>query len=186
MKKIVFLVFTMLITVVLAGQDVKVTSKAERKAQRKLEKEKIEKDMIVQTEKAIMSGNFVLKADQIRNKYGNMLMVNSTLNFVAVKGRDVYVQFGTESGMGYNGIGGITVKGNVVDYELTRDKKNSGYSLKLTTSGTFGFLTIYLRSNITGDIADARVQSNWGSTLIFSGDVVPITGSHIYKGSETY
>lgn len=186
MKKVLLLIITVLISFSLSGQETLSKSKAERKAERKLEKEKIEKEMMVNTEKAITTGHFVLKANQLRNKYGNVIMVNSSINFVAVKGRDVYVQFGTESGLGYNGVGGLTIRGTVTEYELTRDKSNSGYSLLLVTNGTFGSLTINIHSNVRGDIADAKVQSNWGSQLTFSGEIVPVVGSHVFQGAESY
>jgi len=184
MKKIVLLLAVTMISFSFVNQESTPKTRAERKTERKLAKEMMEKEMIINTEKAMMTGHFVLKADQIRNKYGRSAMVNPSTNFVAVKGRDVYVQFGTETGIGQNGIGGLTVRGTVNEYELTRDKENSGYSLLLTTSGTFGSLTISMHSNVTGDMAEARVSSNWGSQLVFSGEVVPVIGSHIYKGTE--
>ncbi len=186
MKKIVFFIAALMITMSLAAQESAPKSKAERKAERKENKEKMEKELAITTEKAIMSGNFVLKANQLRNKYGQMIMVSPTINFVAVKGRQVYVQFGTEAGIGYNGVGGLTLKGELTDFKMTRDKKYNGYTIMITTNGTNGSLTITVQSNVTGDNANARVQTNWGGQLNFVGEIVPIVGAEIFQGQESY
>jgi hypothetical protein len=186
MKKIVFVLTALLITITLTAQEQTPKSKAERKAERKERKEQIEKELTINTEKAIMMNQYVLKATQLRNKYGQMIMVNPTINFVAVKGKDVYVQFGTESGIGYNGVGGITFRGELTDSKLTRDQKHGGYSIQITTTGVTGTLTIFVQSNITGENADARVQSNWGGQLTFVGEIEPIKGRSFFKGQESY
>jgi hypothetical protein len=177
MKKIIIVLTALFMCVSVNAQETVQKTRAERKAERKELKEKREKESSKATEEAIASGNFVLKARELRDKYGRLVFVDPSLNFVAKRGNDAYVQFGVETGMGYNGIGGVTFKGKVSDYKIIRDKKHNGYSISFTTTGTYGTISVNIQSNVTGERADARVLTTWGDQLSFSGEIEQVLTS---------
>ena len=152
--------------------------------------QKKQKDALltVNTRMAIRSGQFVLKADQIRGRNGYMMHVDPTVNFVAVEGKDVYVQLASTSGIGFNGLGGITLRGRISSMDIDNEGKQGYFNLVLNAIGTGGNMTIVMNINKTGETATARVTTNWGNRVEFNGRLVPWTGTgkEVYKGREAF
>ncbi len=94
------------------------------------------------TAEALRSGTFVLKADRIRGRGGLLVNVDPTINFVAVEGKDAYVQVSPTYGYGLNGLGGVTLKGKVTSLDISQRKKHGSYNIIMNTMGTTGNLTI--------------------------------------------
>lgn len=186
MKTIALTVIALLLPLAGMAQYDEPLTKEDKKALKKLEKEQYEKMLIANTSESIKTKYFVLKADQIRGRGGDMINVNSNINFVAVEGEEAYVQMGSESGLGYNGVGGITVKGKITSFEATQKGKHGTFNIVMNTLSSSGNLTIMMNVNITGETASAVVSSNWGGRVEFNGYLVPLQGSKIHKGSETY
>ena len=184
MKKLLSTLTIILLTLSVTAQDEAPLTKQEKKMLRKEQKKQYEKMLEVNTAQAIQSGRYILKADQVRGRGGVYLPVNPTINFIAVEGKTVYVQLGSETGIGYNGVGGITLKGEMTSYKVEQDKGEGTYFIQINTTGSSGALTIMMHVNIRGDMTTATVRTNWGSRVDFSGDLVP-AGSHIFKGTES-
>jgi len=151
-------------------------TRAEKKAERKELKAKKAKELSATIDKAMKTGNYVVKADQIRDKYGRMIMVNSSSNFVAKRGNEAFVQFGPESGFGSIG-SGVAYKGTVSNYKMTRDEKNGYYQVYFIVNCNFGTITVNITTNPTGENAEARLQTSFGSPLSFNGVMVPVLSS---------
>lgn len=186
MKRIAAIVILLAITLAGMAQGQVPLTKEEKKILRKERKKQDEKMMTINTAQAVRSSQFILKADQVRGRGGLLFNVNPRINFVSVQGDEVYVQLGSDTGIGYNGVGGVTLKGKVTGYTIEQDKKNGTYYIQLNTMGTGGGLSISMHVNITGDMANAVVQTNWGSRVDFIGRVVPAGKLQVYKGTETY
>lgn len=186
MKTVAILAITLLLPFAGMAQYDEPLTKEEKKARKKQEKEQYEKMLIVNTAESIKARYFVLKADQIRGRGGNLINVNSNINFVAVEGEEAYVQMGSESGLGYNGVGGITVKGKITSFESAQKGKHGTYNIVMNTLSSTGNLTIMMNVNITGETASAVVSSNWGGRVEFNGYLVPLQGSKIHKGTESF
>ncbi|MDZ7635963.1 MAG: DUF4251 domain-containing protein [Bacteroidales bacterium] len=109
-------------------------------------------------------------------------------NFVAVEGKEAYFQMASVSGVGFNGLGGVTLKGRITSFEINQEKKHGSYTILMNTVGNGGNLTIVMKVNKTGEMASASVSSNHGSRIDLSGVLVPWTGTgaQIYKGREAY
>jgi len=161
-------------------------SKEEKKELKKEQKRQKEAILTRNTAEAINSNHFVLKADQIRGRGGFMINVDPMINFVAVQDDEAFVQLGSPTGMGYNGLGGITLRGKITSMNKSRDKKNGGYIISMNTMGPAGSLTIFIHVNITGEMATASVQSNWGSRVEFKGYLVPWEERDDFRGTETF
>ena len=170
-----------------AQQEVQL-SRQERKAIRQEQKKQEEAMLAHNTSAALQAGQFVLKADQLRSRTGLTVNVNPTINFIAVEGKDAYVQVASPSGVGLNGLGGVTLKGKITSMDISKSDKNGFYSISMNTMGNAGHLTIAMNVNRTGEIASATVMTNYGGRIEMNGELVPWTGTGktIYKGQERY
>lgn len=188
MKRIALSIAVLLFAIAASAQDQVHLTKQEKKALRQEQKRQSEIILTRNTSEALRSGRFVLKADQLRGRGGYLMSVNPTTNFVAVEGEEAYVQVASAAGIGYNGLGGVTLRGKITSFEIEQGKKHGSYSIVMNTMGTGGQLTIIMNVNKTGEMASASVSTNWGSRLEMNGVLVPWTGtgSKIYKGRETF
>jgi len=188
MKKIAASVILVLFTITAMAQDKVPLTRLEKKAMRVEKKKQTEVILTQTTAEALHSGCFVLKADQVRGRAGYVVYVNPTINFVAVEGKDAYVQLASTSGIGFNGLGGITLRGTITSFDLDQGNKHGGYNIVMNTIGPGGTLTIFMNINKTGEMASATVQNNWGSRVDMNGVLVPWTGTgtKIFKGQESF
>ncbi|MRR19324.1 DUF4251 domain-containing protein [bacterium] len=188
MKKIAASVVILLYAIAAAAQEEVPLTKQEKKALKEEQKRQNEAILATNTAEALKSGQFVLKANQLRGRGGSMMNVNPTTNFVAVEGKDAYFQMASFTGVGYNGLGGVTLKGRITSFEMNEGKKNGSYTITMNTIGNGGNLTIMMNINKTGEMASASVTSNTGNRIDMYGVLVPWTGTgtQIYKGKESY
>lgn len=188
MKKIAVSVIVLLFTIAVTGQDKGSLTKQERKALRLEEKNQREAALAMATAEALRSGNFVLKADRLRGRGGSMINVDPTINFVAVQGKEAFVQVAPSSGFGLNGLGGVTLRGRITSMDVEQGKRHGSYNIVMNTLGQAGNLTIFMNVNKTGQLASASVKTNWGSWVELNGYVVPWAGAgtRIHKGRETF
>lgn len=188
MKKILSIAMILLLAATAVAQAQVPLTRQEKKAMREEQKKQKEAVLAVNTDQAIRSGRFVLKADQIRVRNGYLIQSDPTINFVAVEGKDAYVQLASPSGMGFNGLGGITLRGKINSIDINRKGKNDFYNILINATGNAGNMTIVMSTSNTGEMATARVSTNWGSRIEFNGRLVPWTGTGkgVYKGRETF
>lgn len=174
--------------VFLFGQD--DSSSLSKKEQRQLAKEKRKAEQAAEDEKQreitelmIDYQRFVLEADYVAGKSGSRSPVSSTLNFVIVDSSKATLQLGSPWGMGINGVGGITVDGNVTRYEVNKreNKKGVSYNVTLYIMSSIGTYDIQMWVSQSGR-ADATVRGNVSGQLTYSGNLVPLSQSRIYKG----
>lgn len=188
MKTIAASLIIMLFAVAAAAQETAPLTKQEKKALKEEQKKQTEALLARNTAEALKSGRYVLKADQLRGRGGSMMSVNPTTNFVAVEGDEAYFQMASWSGIGYNGLGGVTLRGRITSYEMNQGKKHGSYTIVMNTVGNGANLRIVLNVSITGEMASASVTSNRGDRVDMNGILVPWTGTgaQIYKGRESY
>jgi hypothetical protein len=186
MKRLTASAIILLLTLAGVVQGQVPLSKEEKKELKKEQKRQKEAILTKNTAEAINSNHFVLKADQIRGRGGFMINVDPMINFVAVQDDEAFVQLGSPTGIGYNALGGITLRGKITSINKNRDKKNGGYIISMNTMGSAGSLTIFIHVNITGEMATASVQSNWGSQVEFNGYLVPWEERDVFRGTETF
>ena len=184
MKRIIFFLVAFILATPTFSQEL---SKKER---RKLEKEmKQEQQAEEAARKAelvnmmVIHQYFVLEADQLKDKRGNSVQVSSTINFIAADSISGVIQVGSNSYVGRNGVGGITVEGPLSNYIYTLNEENGYYNVTYdlrTNSGTY-----MVRMNISSNgRADAEVSSSWPGKLNYSGYIVPIATSRVYQGTS--
>lgn len=168
-------------------------SRKERRMQRKqerMERKKLEAERQEQRKEAIVNlaedKAFVLEADALFDRYMNRYnMVNNS--FIMLRGDQVVLQTATPGGHpGFNGMGGITMNGRLVDYEVDEGKKNRPVTVTAQVStvaaghGTIN-MTIGSDGNATGTFRD-----NWGNRITFTGRISDLQNSRVYEGMSLF
>ena len=151
MKKVLFLTALLLLgfTVTTLAQ----TSKEARAARREVLKKEREARRALEAQQdsisffkaieALKNGAFVLEADNVTFPNGITRYVSSTTNYVQVDNGDGIVQTAFSNfaySPGPNGLGGVTVEGNISGIEMKTDKDGNyfySYTIPLDESDVF-------------------------------------------------
>ena len=186
MKKIVLLLLLFTVTMVTESftQEKKMTRK-ERRALEKQKKAQLDSIYAIEIKQSIDEKKWVLEADRLSNKRGQTVNVNSTLNFVAIEGEEAYVQLGRDTGMGPNGVGGVTVRANISKYEVDINKKGT-YYIHIFLTSAIGSFDIRIDMNSTGQMASATISGNSSKKITYNGQVVSLSRSTVYKGTPLF
>jgi len=127
---------------------------------------------------------YVLEANYLKNTYGSMISVTSNLNFIRVAGYNGVLQTGSDTRMGSNNVGGVTAEGSINNYKIERDQKHLTFTVTfylLTNLGTFDILM-----NVSADnTATATITGSTSGRLTWSGRLVPLNKSRVFKGTNT-
>ena len=137
----------------------------------------------VQARAALQNQDFVLEADNVTFKNGSTVFVNSSTNFISVKGNRAVVQISPSNfSSGPNGVGGITVDGMISDQQITRGKNGRiTYSMNVTGIGINAQVEIYMFPD--SNSASATVYPNFNSNTVWlSGKIVPYENSNVFEG----
>lgn len=132
---------------------------------------------------AIRDTTFTLEADRVVFKYGQIAYVNSNTNFVSVNKNQAVVQVAFNVPFsGPNGIGGITVQGNVGAYKIETDK-NGTTTVKMTVIGVGISAQIWITMYKGTHEASVDVMPNFNSrNITLNGVLLPLGKSNVYKG----
>ena len=139
----------------------------------------------VQATAAVQNSDFVLEADQVTFKSGTTVFVNSTTNFISVKGNRAVVQISPSNfSSGPNGVGGVTVDGIVSGVRNTVDKKGGKtMSFNVNGIGISAMIEIYMSPGSNN--ATATIYPNFNSNTIWiSGSIVPYENSNVFEGNS--
>ncbi len=139
----------------------------------------------VQGRAALTNRDFVFEATSITFKNGTTAFVNSTTNFISLKGNRAVVQVSPNvMASGPNGVGGVTVEGNVTDLQVKTDNKGrTTLSMNVMGIGINAQVEVYMYPGTNK--ASATVYPNFNSnTLWLQGSVVPYENSNVFEGNS--
>ena len=139
----------------------------------------------VQSKAALKNQDFVLEATSVTFKNGTTAFVNSTTNFISLKGNKAVVQISPSSfASGPNGVGGVTVDGMISGQEYRVGKKGfATYSFNVMGIGINAQVEIYLTPGTNS--ASATIYPNFNSNTVWlQGDIVPYESSRVIEGSS--
>ena len=137
----------------------------------------------VQARAALQNQDFVLEAESVTFKNGSMVFVNSTTNFISVKGNRAVVQISPSNyASGPNGVGGVTVDGMISGKQIIRGKDGRiTFSMNVMGVGINAQVEIYMFPG--SNQASAVVYPNFNSNTIWlSGTLVPYENSDVFEG----
>ena len=139
----------------------------------------------IQAIAAIRNKDFVLQIDNVTFRSGNTVFVNSSTNFISVKGNRAVVQISPSNfTSGPNGLGGVTVDGVISNYQISTDKKGRvNLTYNVSGIGISAQIEVYIVPGST--YAQATIYPNFNSnTLWISGTVVPYENADVMEGSS--
>ena len=140
----------------------------------------------VQAINALKNGSFVLEADNVVFRNGIMRFVSSNTNYVEVNDGQGIIQTAFTNfvyNWSPNGLGGVTVQGNVNGISMRQDKDgNVYYNYGINGIAVSATVSIVL----TGGTNQASVTINpnfSGNTLTMNGYLVPYNESSVFQGT---
>ena len=151
--------------------------------QKKAIENKLEGIKFQAAQMAIKQMNFVVEADRAEFKYGDIINVSSTTNFVAVSGDKATVQLSVSGHViGPNGVGGVTVDGFISGLQTSTDKKgNINCSFNVMGSAISALVEIMVPKG--DNYATVYITPNYSSNRMkFYGVLVPAAKSSVFKG----
>lgn len=153
------------------------------KAEQKRLQQQIDSLQHEEAVQALRDSAFTLEAKTVVFKYGQRAYVMSHSNFVRVdKGTaTVQVSFNVPVA-GPNGMGGVTLEGNIGQYELTTDKRGNTY-LSFNVMGTAISAQVFVSLYKGGNEASVNITSNFHSRRItLEGVLLPTDQSFVVQG----
>ena len=159
--------------------------KKEREARRALE---AQQDSIAyfKAVEALKTGSFVLEADNVTFPNGITRYVSSNTNYVQVDNGEGIVQTAFTNfayNPGPNGLGGVTVQGNINGLSMKEDK-DGNYFYNYTIQGMAISATIFI--TLTGGTNQACVQisPNFNNNnMTMTGRLLPLNESDVFQGT---
>ena len=132
---------------------------------------------------ALKEGSWVLEANNINFPNGITRFVSSSTNYISCNDGDGTIQT-AYANFTYspNGLGGITVQGDVYDVRMSTDREgNAYYSFSILGSAVSATVSI----TITGGTnqASATIMPNFtGQPVVFDGYLVPYAQASVFQG----
>ena len=194
MKKVLFLTTMMLFSVLVTtfAQTSKEARAARREALKKERQERraleAQQDSVAyfKAVEALKNGSFVLEANNVSFPNGITRFVSSNTNYVQVDNGDGIVQTAFSNFAyipGPNGLGGVTVEGNVSGVQL-REDKHGNYYYNYTIQGISISATVYITLTGGTNQASVRISPNFNNnTLTMMGILVPLDESDVFQGT---
>ena len=161
----------------------KADAKTLKAIQKKLEAQQDSIDY-VNAVKALDSLDFVLEADKIVFKYGDMAFVQSNTNFISLSDDEAVVQVAPYNAGGPNGVGGITLDGRASNIKMQTDRKGTiTYSFNVQGAAISAVVTITMPkgTNVVTAVIEPTFSSN---RITLSGKIVPKESSKVFKGTS--
>jgi len=185
MKRVISIALVALMTLPAFSQE--LSKKEQKQLEKQLKKER-KAEELAQKSKVVDAmveyRRFVLEANQLRDKRGNSLNVSSNINFVAADSLTGVIQVGSNTYIGRNGVGGITVEGQIADYKYTKHEKSGTYNITYYLRTPIGSYDVRISAYPDGR-ANADISSTtWGDKLSYSGFLIPPGISRVFKGTS--
>ena len=132
---------------------------------------------------ALKAGNWVLEADNINFFSGITRFVSSSTNYISCNDGEGIIQT-AYANFTYspNGLGGVTVQGNVSDGRMSMDKDGNVY-YSFSIQGSAVSATVYVTLTSGTNQASAMVNPNFtGRSMTFDGFLVPYSRATVFQG----
>ena len=168
-------------------------AKAERREERKLlkaERKNEEQVKLKENYETIVSqikdSSFVIETHTLFDRYNNSYPVSPTTNFVMVEGDKFTLQLGFNGRIGINGLGGVTIEGNIINYDILEMKENGPARIRMNVNSLLlGSTEVGITVSRDGS-SRAYVSGAFRTRLSFSGIFTPLEESIVYKGIVNY
>lgn len=162
-------------------------ARAQRRAQEKALEEVQDSIAFSKAVKALQEGNWVLEADNVSFRNGLTRFVSSNTNYVAVQDGEGTVQTAFNNFVySPNGLGGVTVQGNISNNQISHDKDGNVY-LNFSIFGGAISATLNLTLTAGTNEASIYISPNFnGNTLTMNGNLLPYDEATIFEGTTSW
>lgn len=162
-------------------------ARAQRRAQEKALEAIQDSVAFEKAVQALQSGNWVLEADNVVFRNGLMRFVSSNTNYVAVQNGEGTVQTAFDNFVySPNGLGGVTVQGNVSNTQLSHDKDGNIY-MNFSIFGGAISATLNLTLTVGSNEASIYISPNFnGNNLTMNGNILPYDEATIFEGTTSW
>ena len=194
MKKVLFLTTLLLLsfTVTTFAQTSKEARAARREALKK-EREarkalEAQQDSIayLKAVEALKTGSFVLEANNVSFPNGITRFVSSNTNYVQVDNGEGIVQTAFSNfaySPGPNGLGGVTVEGNISDLKIKEDK-DGNYYYSYSIQGIAISATVFITLTGGTNQASVNISPNFNNNnMTMTGVLLPLDESDVFQGT---
>ncbi len=196
MKKLVYFInvlllsATMIVVQPVMAQTKQLTKKEQRKLEKQKKKEKREKQskaMRAKYRNLLENKHFVFEAQKIYLPDGSNTLINTNVNFIAVKDDQIVVQFSFPGLPGPNALGGFTARGKLENWSFDPGK-NSKQALtvsgQVTPLGSSNRVIFTISVNNDG-FADAQINLN-NSSFRLTGQVMSLEDADVIMGKTNF
>ena len=135
------------------------------------------------TSQMIENRQFVLEADYLSNAWGYRVIVPSTLNFIRVDSTKAVIQVGSNNGIGYNGVGGITTEGQISNWKVYKNDKRKNFTVSMTVMTPIGIYDVVMFVGADGN-STATISGLQPGKLIYDGQLVTPQETRVFKGTS--
>jgi hypothetical protein len=132
----------------------------------------------------LRSRNFVLEADFLQDRNGVRVPVPSSINYIRVDSTRGILQTGSNTGVGYNSIGGVTAEGKIGSWSITKDPKHLVYMVAYSLDTQIGHYDILLTVNSVNN-ASATITGLGPGKMTCEGHITVGYNSRVFKGQNT-
>ena len=155
----------------------------EAKARKKAEKKIALAENLDQLKSLISDSTFTLEVNAIRNRfaYRNVLTPNS---FIKVDRDKIIIQTTSPGRFGPNGLGGVTIGGRVLNYDIFEDKNGVRVNIQIS-SPVLGNSTVLLSTRADGS-SSAYIRTNFGSQTTFIGNLIALDDRTQFEGNRLF
>lgn len=132
---------------------------------------------------ALQQGGWVLEADNINFFNGITRFVSSTTNYISCNDGEGTIQTAYANFVySPNGLGGVTVQGDISGGRMSTDKDGNVY-YSFAIQGSAVSATVYVTLTGGTNQASATVSPNFtGRTITFDGYLVPYKQAAVFEG----
>ena len=142
----------------------------------------------VQAIVAIRNGSWALEASSITFNDGNTNYVTPSINYVSINNGTGTIQTAFDDTNVYspNGLGGITLEGNIINEELNVDREgNVYYNYMIQGSNVSATVNVVITPN--SNQATANITPNFTNrSMMMSGVIYPYSTAGVFQGTPDY
>lgn len=177
MTKLFIIIFALFLTNVVSAQENTPQTEGSKK-DKKAEKEATKMKQFEEIYAMLNEKRYVLEADYLVGDNLQKVSVSAVLNFIMVDSNMAVIQVGQNVGVGSNGVGGQTAKGNITSYQVDKNEKKKSFNVRMSINTTIGFFSVSMfipaGSNTTATVTPIRLD--------MLGKLVPMDKSIVHEG----
>ena len=160
--------------------------KLSKKEQRRLEKAEKRKEAIEDHLSMARDSSFIIEAHSIMGDNLQIYQVSPNTNFIKIEGGEFVLQTANNFGFGYNGLGGITITGDIDEYEVVEAKDNKPVYITARVSSIItGSSTLNIHIGSDG-YATARLTDMRGNRITYNGQIYFLEESKAFEGQSIF